>query len=104
MVAGFVHQSGGELNIKSVPGKGTIVDLILPATEAKATARTSAEEANLKWLAQKRLMLIDEAIRRARAFEPFGLAWLEEPLPAEDLAGRLSRDRSGCSPDPPFPP
>jgi L-alanine-DL-glutamate epimerase-like enolase superfamily enzyme len=30
---------------------------------------------------------VAEAIRRARAFEPFGLAWLEEPLPAEDLAG-----------------
>ena len=30
-----------------------------------------------------------EAIRRARAFEPFGLAWLEEPLPAEDLAGHV---------------
>jgi L-alanine-DL-glutamate epimerase-like enolase superfamily enzyme len=30
---------------------------------------------------------VAEAIRRARAFEPIGLAWLEEPLPAEDLAG-----------------
>jgi L-alanine-DL-glutamate epimerase-like enolase superfamily enzyme len=30
---------------------------------------------------------VAEAIRRARAFEPFDLAWLEEPLPAEDLAG-----------------
>jgi L-alanine-DL-glutamate epimerase-like enolase superfamily enzyme len=32
---------------------------------------------------------LSEAIRRARAFEPFGLAWLEEPLPAEDLAGHI---------------
>jgi len=32
---------------------------------------------------------VSEAIRRARAFEPFGLAWLEEPLPAEDLAGHI---------------
>ena len=30
---------------------------------------------------------VAEAIRRAQAFEPFGLAWLEEPLPAEDLGG-----------------
>src|SRR5580765_590074 len=30
---------------------------------------------------------VSEAIRRSRAFEPFGLAWLEEPLPAEDMAG-----------------
>jgi L-alanine-DL-glutamate epimerase-like enolase superfamily enzyme len=32
---------------------------------------------------------VAEAIRRARAFEPFGLAWLEEPLPAEDVSGHV---------------
>jgi L-alanine-DL-glutamate epimerase-like enolase superfamily enzyme len=32
---------------------------------------------------------VAEAIRRARAFEPLGLAWFEEPLPAEDLAGHV---------------
>jgi L-alanine-DL-glutamate epimerase-like enolase superfamily enzyme len=32
---------------------------------------------------------VAEAIRRARAFEPLGLAWLEEPLPAEDLGGHV---------------
>lgn len=32
---------------------------------------------------------VSEAIRRARAFERFGLAWLEEPLPAEDLSGHV---------------
>src|SRR5205823_3180355 len=30
---------------------------------------------------------VAEAIRRARAFEGSGLAWFEEPLPAEDLGG-----------------
>ena len=30
---------------------------------------------------------VAEAMRRARAFEPFNLAWFEEPLPAEDLGG-----------------
>jgi L-alanine-DL-glutamate epimerase-like enolase superfamily enzyme len=30
-----------------------------------------------------------EAIRRARAFEPIDLFWLEEPLPADDVAGHL---------------
>lgn len=28
-----------------------------------------------------------EAIRRARAFDGLGLAWIEEPLPAEDISG-----------------
>jgi L-alanine-DL-glutamate epimerase-like enolase superfamily enzyme len=37
-----------------------------------------------------------EAIRRARLFEPYDLAWFEEPLPAEDVAGhtRLARATS----------
>ena len=30
---------------------------------------------------------VDEAIRRARLYEPFDLAWFEEPLPAEDAGG-----------------
>ncbi|MFD8075969.1 mandelate racemase/muconate lactonizing enzyme family protein [Streptomyces sp. NPDC059718] len=30
-----------------------------------------------------------EAIRRARAYEPYDLAWFEEPLPADDLAGHV---------------
>ena len=30
---------------------------------------------------------VDDAIRRARAYEPLDIGWLEEPLPADDLAG-----------------
>jgi L-alanine-DL-glutamate epimerase-like enolase superfamily enzyme len=32
---------------------------------------------------------VDEAIRRARHYEAFDLAWYEEPLPADDLAGHV---------------
>jgi L-alanine-DL-glutamate epimerase-like enolase superfamily enzyme len=32
---------------------------------------------------------VSEAIRRARLFEDFDLAWFEEPLPAEDLGGHV---------------
>lgn len=37
-----------------------------------------------------------EAIRRARTYEPLDIAWFEEPLPADDLAGhrRLSASTS----------
>jgi L-alanine-DL-glutamate epimerase-like enolase superfamily enzyme len=38
-------------------------------------------DANMKWSA-------DEAIRAARAFQPFDLAWLEEPLIPDDVAGQ----------------
>jgi L-alanine-DL-glutamate epimerase-like enolase superfamily enzyme len=32
---------------------------------------------------------VSEARRRAHAYSPLGLAWLEEPLPAEDLGGHV---------------
>ncbi|GLY70841.1 mandelate racemase/muconate lactonizing enzyme family protein [Amycolatopsis taiwanensis] len=37
-----------------------------------------------------------EAIRRARTYEPLDIAWFEEPLPADDVAGhgRLARSTS----------
>ena len=37
-------------------------------------------DANMAWTA-------DEAIRRARAFQPFDLVWLEEPIIPDDVAG-----------------
>lgn len=39
---------------------------------------------------------VDDAIRRARRYEPFDIGWLEEPLTADDLGGhvRLSRSTS----------
>jgi L-alanine-DL-glutamate epimerase-like enolase superfamily enzyme len=39
---------------------------------------------------------VDEAIRRARHYEALDIAWFEEPLPADDLAGhgRLARSTS----------
>ena len=39
---------------------------------------------------------VSEAIRRAKSFEEFDLAWFEEPMPAEDIDGhvRLSRSTS----------
>lgn len=37
-------------------------------------------DANMAWSA-------DEAIRRARAFQPFDLVWLEEPIIPDDIAG-----------------
>ena len=37
-------------------------------------------DANMKWT-------VDEAIRRARAFQPYDLVWLEEPTIPDDVAG-----------------
>jgi L-alanine-DL-glutamate epimerase-like enolase superfamily enzyme len=40
----------------------------------------------------------DEARRRAAAFAPLGPAWLEEPLPAEDIEGHIELARSTAIP------
>ena len=44
-------------------------------------------DANMRWMA-------DEAIRAAKAFQPFDLTWLEEPVMPEDYEGhtRVARD------------
>ena len=60
MVAGFAHQSGGRLKIDSAPGKGTRIDLILPATEAPASGAAAAQDDQGSWLSDKTLMLIDD--------------------------------------------
>lgn len=39
-----------------------------------------------------------EARRRAAAFEPLGLSWFEEPLPADDVAGHVALARSTSIP------
>jgi L-alanine-DL-glutamate epimerase-like enolase superfamily enzyme len=39
-----------------------------------------------------------EAIRRARSYEPLNIAWFEEPLPADDLAGHVRLARSTSVP------
>ena len=41
---------------------------------------------------------VDDAIRRARLYEPLDLAWYEEPLPAEDLGGHIRLSQSTTLP------
>jgi L-alanine-DL-glutamate epimerase-like enolase superfamily enzyme len=48
-------------------------------------------DANMKWTA-------DEAIRAARAFAPFDLTWLEEPISPDDVAGHARVVREGGLP------
>ncbi|HUR88606.1 MAG TPA: mandelate racemase/muconate lactonizing enzyme family protein [Ramlibacter sp.] len=48
-------------------------------------------DANMKWSA-------DEAIRAARAFQPFDLTWLEEPVIPDDVAGQARVVRDGGVP------
>ena len=59
MVQGFVEQSGGEVHIESAPGKGTKVELRLPAAEP---ASNSDEQQNTpaKLRGSGRVLLVDD--------------------------------------------
>jgi L-alanine-DL-glutamate epimerase-like enolase superfamily enzyme len=48
-------------------------------------------DANMKWSA-------DEAIRAARAFQPYALTWLEEPIIPDDVGGHARVVREGGLP------
>jgi L-alanine-DL-glutamate epimerase-like enolase superfamily enzyme len=48
-------------------------------------------DANMKWSA-------DAAIRAARAFQPYDLTWLEEPISPDDMAGHARVAREGGLP------
>lgn len=48
-------------------------------------------DANMKWT-------VDEAIHRARAFQPYDLVWLEEPTIPDDVAGHARIVREGGVP------
>lgn len=48
-------------------------------------------DANMKWTQ-------DQAIRAARAFQPFDLTWLEEPIVPDDMAGHARVAREGGIP------
>ena len=60
MVSGFAHQSGGELRIDSTLGKGTTIEMVLPATETAPSQAEQPGQGGLDWLEGKRLMLIDD--------------------------------------------
>ena len=48
-------------------------------------------DANMKWS-------VDEAIRAARAFQPYDLTWIEEPTIPDDPAGHARIVREGGLP------
>jgi signal transduction histidine kinase len=61
MAYGFVKQSGGEIVLKSEPGKGTRVRIYLPRSDAEATQPEHVEEAPLQGGLETILVVDDEA-------------------------------------------
>ena len=66
MVAGFVQQSNGLLRIDSQPGRGTMIDLILPATDQPAQDPQIVEYSEMQQSGPARTVLLvddDESVR-----------------------------------------
>jgi L-alanine-DL-glutamate epimerase-like enolase superfamily enzyme len=93
---GWLHLSPGELVAQAVAAKadgfrGAKIKVGRPHVSEDvarlAAVREAVGDAFELMVDANQCFTVAEAIRRASAFEPFGLAWLEEPLPAEDLGG-----------------
>jgi signal transduction histidine kinase len=69
MVHGFVHQSGGTLQLLTTPGVGTRVQLFFPRTHESAVAPPPPPAALPPGLVAPRVLVVDddEAVRRALA-------------------------------------
>ncbi len=61
MTVGFVQQSGGRVNIRSKPGRGTTITILLPSTE-KPSQNVAARKVDLKTdqLSVRSVLLIDD--------------------------------------------
>ncbi|QZH75419.1 MAG: response regulator [Erythrobacter sp.] len=60
MVAGFVDQSGGELEITSTLGAGTVIEMALPATPRSSNVDAEGKCEALSFFNGKNLALIDD--------------------------------------------
>ena len=81
MVYGFVHQSGGAIDVRSQPGQGSTFSLWLPATDAPGAAAAAAPN-QARGAAQQGLALLvedDAAVRQVvrRSLLDLGYAVLE---------------------------
>ena len=60
MVAGFVDQSSGKLEIESAPGNGTTISISLPATTRSGDNAHSSRAPELSWFEGRRLAVVDD--------------------------------------------
>jgi signal transduction histidine kinase len=67
MVYGFVKQSGGAVHIRSTPGKGTSVTLLLPASAAPSRTGPHQRQAPRHSMGSSRLVLLVEDDAEVRA-------------------------------------
>jgi L-alanine-DL-glutamate epimerase-like enolase superfamily enzyme len=78
-------QAGGFRGAKIKVGRPTIAEDV----DRLGAVRNAVGDAFEIMVDANQAFTVSEARRRAQAFAPFGLAWLEEPLPAEDVSGHV---------------
>jgi CheY-like chemotaxis protein len=100
MVAGFIEQSGGVFRIDSDLGRGTQIDMILPATRAESeAAATAAPQEDPKRLVGSVLLVDDDASVRLILSEHLRDLGLKVSV-AEDAAHALRLlESNGHTPD-----
>ncbi|MFJ5216727.1 mandelate racemase/muconate lactonizing enzyme family protein [Streptomyces sp. NPDC088354] len=95
---GWLHLTPDELASSAVRAKerglrGAKVKVGKPTvgedTERLAAVRAAVGPDWVLMVDANQSMTGAEAVRRARAYEPYDIAWFEEPLPADDLAGHV---------------
>lgn len=92
MAKGFAEQSGGGLAIRSMPGRGTIIDLWLPEADAGTEIATANEDANEAGRTHVLVVDDDELVLEALAseLEVFGFA-VSRAASAKEATGVFER-------------
>ncbi len=83
----WVDAGFGGVKVKvGKPDLAEDVDRLAAVREVIGSDRALMVDANQRWT-------LDRAVDAVGAFEPFDIAWLEEPLRADDLAGHIALRR-----------
>jgi L-alanine-DL-glutamate epimerase-like enolase superfamily enzyme len=101
-VADLLKQTDGNLakGFRTIKMKAGRPDLASDVARVQAMRKHLGDgfplmvDANMKWT-------VEEAIRAARAFQPYDLTWLEEPIIPDDIAGPCSTRRCSGSTEAP---
>ena len=96
-VHGFVHQSGGEVSLQSVVGKGTVVQLFLPRTLARTAGVAVPETGSSPSGGKKSILVVDdnEDVRAIVCEQLRSLGYQVVEVDSGDAALALLAERDG---------